>query len=130
MTETATEVYECPADGCDYDGLKRSVASHYSGKKDDTHSGGYEHAKTLLDDADPVGEEAGHDTDETTETSGGLSFPENPDADDDGVCPDCGGEDWYDATKLLRAGDYDGEAAQALRDHERVCVDCREVYSP
>lgn len=46
MTDSIT----CPADGCDYSGPKSSVLGHYSGKQDEAHRGGYEHAKTLLND--------------------------------------------------------------------------------
>lgn len=48
--------YTCPAEGCDYEGAKKSVGAHYSGKQDDDHEGGYLRAQELLEDADPSGE--------------------------------------------------------------------------
>jgi len=54
MTDDPEARYACPVDGCDYTGLKRSVTSHYSGKRDDQHQGGYEKARGLLDDAQPI----------------------------------------------------------------------------
>ncbi|QCC47436.1 hypothetical protein DV707_07045 [Halobellus limi] len=46
------------------------------------------------------------------------------------TCPDCGSEDYYDATEVLRAGEHGPEATRALTEHDRVCADCQEVYSP
>lgn len=144
MSDLDAETFECPVEGCEYTGLKNAVASHYSGKKDDAHSGGYEHAKNLLKENGPTDSTAEtSDTDESgdpdppdaTKTDGGaeLEFPENPDADskngDPSGCPDCGEEDWHDATEVLRAGDYGPEETQALHSHERVCAECGEVYA-
>ena len=90
-----TQMYTCPAEGCDYEGVKNSVASHYSGKTDEDHRGGYERAQTMIEDQGPddqVEEESGDDGSDTGGSSpgDGLQFPENPDADEGG-CPDCGG---------------------------------------
>jgi len=90
-----TQIYVCPVEGCDYDGPKNSVASHYSGKSDDAHSGGYERAQTLLENQAPddtvedESPDAGSD-DGGDSPGGGLQFPENPDADTDDGCPNCG----------------------------------------
>lgn len=43
-------VMECPAKGCEYSGALRSVAAHYSGKRDDLHGGGYYSAVTMLEE--------------------------------------------------------------------------------
>jgi len=44
---------ECPVEGCDYSGPKKSVLGHYSGKSDGLHPGGYQKAKSLLGNSDP-----------------------------------------------------------------------------
>lgn len=49
------ELYECPAEGCDYGPLPmRSVLGHFSGKSDEPHSGGWNSAKGMLQDTGPV----------------------------------------------------------------------------
>jgi len=95
--------YECPADGCNYTGMKRSVAAHYSGSQDDAHSGGYERAMILLEDTETDTDGAQTDS-ETTETdggddplfgSGGSQTDREPDRNNDPdelQCPECGGE--------------------------------------
>jgi len=96
-----TQMYQCPANGCDYEGVRNSVASHYSGKTDDAHQGGYEKAQTMLDDQAPIGQAEGGSVDEEPDDGGSddggdtggseLQFPENPDADEDNDgCPECG----------------------------------------
>jgi len=94
-----TQIHTCPVEGCDYDGPKNSVASHYSGKTDGDHTGGYERAQTMLENqapADTVEDESPEDgsDDGGDSPGGGLQFPENPDAgadDDADGCPSCGG---------------------------------------
>lgn len=45
---------QCPVDGCDYSGPRKSVLGHYSGKSDGVHPGGYQKAKSLLEtDSEP-----------------------------------------------------------------------------
>jgi len=90
MSETIT----CPAKGCDYNGLKKSVLGHYSGKQDDAHAGGYEKAKQLLNGDT----EATETSTETSDSSGGS----NPtmgngetEPDDNGVELPCGHEKHY-----------------------------------
>lgn len=48
-----SELVICPAEGCDYDGMRSSVVAHYSGKQDDAHAGGYYAARDLVDGGDP-----------------------------------------------------------------------------
>lgn len=94
------EIVDCPVEGCDYDGIARSVVSHYAGKKDEAHSGGYEKAKGLLgldelparasdddqDGPDPDADSDGPDdpdpdagSESASKTDDGPAFPENPD---------------------------------------------------
>jgi len=73
-----TEKVTCPADGCDYSGVQTSVLGHYSGRQDDAHSGGYQHAKTLLADG-----ETSTNTAETDSSDGGSGNPVFGSADPD-----------------------------------------------
>jgi len=103
-----TDLYQCPTDGCDFEGPKQSVKAHYSGKPDDAHPGGYHDAKTLLEDADPIGtvgdgtepDEDDHQPDDTTTdtTNPAMSSPDpqprssNTTTDDTPTCPSCNGQ--------------------------------------
>lgn len=112
-----TDLYECPADGCNYGPKpKTSVLGHFSGKQGSAHEGGYEYAKAVL--GEPVGQtgETGdkqpkNDTqtdkngkvgkDAVSQTGGTPepstpTFPSkdsNPDSGSDGqpgyACPEC-----------------------------------------
>lgn len=73
----------CPAEGCDYTGPKSSVLGHYSGKRDDDHPGGYERAKTLLDDDVETAETPTETTTETTSNSDPTMGNANPDEYDE-----------------------------------------------
>lgn len=72
MSEQTT--VECPADGCDYTGLFNSVCAHHAGKRDDAHSGGYEYARTQL-------ENEGHSPDDSKPSE---QQPDSPDTDTSG----------------------------------------------
>lgn len=142
---------ECPADGCDYTGVVQSVAAHYSGKRDDAHSGGYHDAKALLEGRyDPTQEDmpgqfdpSGSQTDdpepepEPDGGSGELDFPENPDASDPepepepsrSRCPECGSGNYASTDLALqKIPNLSDRAKQALKEHEFHCHDCGEVF--
>jgi hypothetical protein len=106
-----TMVVQCPADGCDYEQVPKSVMAHYSSKTDDAHQGGYHVAKSKLqeqgiDTEDASVEPGGEATDnaqsdsETTEEDNRAEdnpvFDGEPHAanqsTDNPECPDCGGE--------------------------------------
>ena len=79
-----TEIVTCPADGCDYEGVRSSVLAHYSGKRDPAHDGGYNRARTLIgvdgSNKEPEPEpEPAAEPEPATADGGDLSFPENPD---------------------------------------------------
>lgn len=90
MTETVT----CPADGCDYSGVPKSVLGHYSGKRDGAHEGGYERGRQRLgldDDGDSREEVSRSPEDGGGGSGGGGGGGGNPtfgDAD-----PDSGSDD-------------------------------------
>ena len=46
--QSDSKIVNCPVEGCDYSGVKKSVLGHYSGKSDGLHPGGYQKAKDLL----------------------------------------------------------------------------------
>ncbi|ELZ94903.1 hypothetical protein C440_07502 [Haloferax mucosum ATCC BAA-1512] len=50
------------------------------------------------------------------------------DIEDDDSCPDCGSPDYFDANAVLRARNPSPEGATLLRQHDRVCSSCGEVY--
>ena len=124
----------CPADGCDYSGVQQSVAAHYSGKRDDAHSGGYHDAKAMMDS-----DSGSQDTD--PEPDGGnneLDFPENPNATDDpepetepsrSRCPECGSGNFASSDLTLQnIPGLSERAKRALQEHEYHCHDCGEVF--
>lgn len=139
--------YKCPAEGCEYTGLKNSVAAHYSGtKKDDAHKGGYEKAKTLME---PVSDsEGGGDSAESDDEAPELAPSEFPDSGgsdgaesnnssggdlDDGLsCPGCGEtEELYEAEAVLR--DVPDEHITPnhrglLKRSDAVCGNCGGVF--
>lgn len=142
---TKPNTVTCPANGCDYEGLHGSVCAHYSGKKDDSHNGGYEKAKGLIerqDDRDTADRSA-----QRQETAGNVSAANFPgDRDDTGdsgqgesgdldtglSCPGCGeSEELYEADAVLRDvpdRELDGEYEALLRDSDAVCGSCGGVF--
>lgn len=139
------EIYECPADGCDYEGVRESVLGHYSGKPDERHDGGYHDAKQQLADSqetqtpDPDdasepnpadGDENGNEPHRTTPNSDPVLGDDPPDVSTPtSTCPDCGSHDHFDPKQILR-GDYqlDDDEQTLLREHDHVCADCGEVF--
>jgi hypothetical protein len=100
-----TDMISCPADGCDYSGLRESVLGHYSGKQDSAHQGGYQKAKTMLEgdtDATETTESTDTDTDDTPDDTNTRDSPVMGDANpeqaaqssSDGVELPCGHESY------------------------------------
>lgn len=92
--DTDVTMYTCPVDGCEYSGVKQSVAAHYSGKKPDTgHDGGYEKANQLLQNATDDTEQTAADEqpkpEKATAESQGSNTDES-DASDDTAASDGG----------------------------------------
>ena len=58
----------CPADGCEYSGVPKSVAAHYSGSQNDVHKGGYQVAIQKLEAMD-----SSTDTTDTESDTGSVS---------------------------------------------------------
>lgn len=109
----------CPVDGCDYGPRPvKSVASHYSGKKDDAHSGGYEKAMSMLES------DGGSkpDTDGTDGQTGspnqddGPTFPEASSGDN-------GGTDTSEAPTDLPCGHESFDPSEAPDPPFRVQCD-------
>jgi hypothetical protein len=145
-------VPECPVEGCNYTGVPRSVAAHYSGKQDDDHSGGYHDAKAMIEgryDATqedmPGGFDPGGSQTKTLsdpEDDGGsseLDFPENPDASDPDPepetetsrsrCPECGSGNFASSDLALeKVPNLSERAKKALKAHDYHCHDCGEVF--
>jgi len=144
------DLVTCPAEGCDEEGVKSSIAGHYSGSQDDRHSGGYERALFLIDSDSTAATEstespgaetdAAEDVDPTADTdqasasgAGGLGIPspsstdgESDDSettqDEPESCPDCGGD-----LRVLPEGTAfrleDGRQGVTDSD-DAACVDC------
>jgi len=74
---------DCPADGCDYSGPKSSVLGHYSGKRDDAHTGGYLEAKEMIDGGEMV-TESGEDTSQADSEGSTLNIPQPDETTTDG----------------------------------------------
>lgn len=51
-----------------------------------------------------------------------------PDEAEGDGCPDCGHADFYSSTELLRTETWAADTAAELREHDRVCTDCGEIY--
>jgi len=134
MTETIT----CPANGCDYSGLKQSVLGHYSGTKDGSHPGGWHKAQDLLEGT-PASDSETETATETRETTSGdnptfgTSDPVNepePDTntsesgtDSDPSCRDCGSE-LYDFRQFT-AGEYHAvNGTQVFVRGDYQCANC------
>lgn len=50
VEDSEVTVADCPVEGCQYRGLRNSVAAHYCGSKPESgHDGGYEKAQILID---------------------------------------------------------------------------------
>jgi hypothetical protein len=93
------ELVECPADGCDYEGLRDSVLGHYSGKPDDAHRGGYARARSLLADESTDSTDTDNETpdSESNPVMGSADPNPSPSGDDREELP-CGHES-YDPTE-------------------------------
>jgi hypothetical protein len=128
-----SDTVECPADGCDYTGVKRSVASHYSGKRDDRHSGGFATAKLKLDDAsdkEPSEQSRSNESGGASDSEG-LGIPEseksNSGQSEQSVeCPSCGSE-LADAEGVYRLKDGTRVAADAA---DKWCPSCEGIVTP
>ena len=130
-----SHMVDCPADGCDYSGPKSSVLGHYSGKRDDAHTGGYLEAKEMIDGGEMV-TESGEDTSQADSSGSTLNIPQpdetttETDSDPDPECPGCGrgpdSEAVFESDSYLRAaGDrLPGETAAAISKHDYVCTGC------
>jgi len=132
-----SHMVDCPADGCDYSGPKSSVLGHYSGKRDDAHTGGYLEAKEMIDGGAMV-TESGEDTSQTDSEGSTLNIPgsdkDTSQADtgdnSDPECPSCGSgpesDPVYDSGYYIQeAGDrLPAETLAAIGQHEYVCTDC------
>jgi hypothetical protein len=149
------DLVTCPADGCDEEGPKPSIAGHYSGSQDDRHSGGYERALFLIENADsdsPASTESPNadpdvegTSDPTADTdrssageTGGLGIPSSSSTDGDSddsrttqdapeSCPDCGGD-----LRVLPTGTAftleDGRQGVTESD-DAACVDCEALVT-
>lgn len=125
---------ECPADGCDYRGVKKSVIAHHSGKQDDAHAGGYHDAKQRINDASSgdAGEpDGGRDHDPVP-----AEIPEAPDEGDSSTtdvpeCPACGSTSHVaDAGDVARNQGHalGDEHVELLRGSDYVCGECGGVW--
>lgn len=137
---------QCPADGCDYTGGEHSVAGHYSGKRDDKHSGGYERAIMKMENetkpdetkSNSDGSESAENGDnsgsngENSDTVGeGLGIPDSEGGGSGGdlpeSCPDCGG----DLHELPEGTAFRLDNGQSgLTDEgDAACVDCEALVT-
>lgn len=88
-----SETIQCPVEGCEYEGVKDSVLGHYSGKRDDDHPGGYEHAKTLFDDDSSPQTDSNEDPEPSNENpTMGNADPEPSEPQDNTFELECGHE--------------------------------------
>lgn len=124
----------CPADGCDYEGVRKSVCAHYSGKGDDTHKGGYERAKALLGSEGDSG--GSQEAQSKAKPSGGSSSSgENPafsspkadtskssGSSSESGCPECGSD------RFALVSDHTDMIPEEYHDYEKICADCKELY--
>ena len=134
-----TEIVTCPADGCDYEGVRSSVLAHYSGKRDPAHEGGYNRARTLIGaDGSNKQPEPAAEPEPATADGGDLSFPESPEPEPEPEpaaepeCPGCGATDAQvvETSETLDVlGDRLKERhVRALRRHDLHCTACGEVF--
>ena len=140
-----TEIVTCPADGCDYEGVRSSVLAHYSGKRDPAHDGGYNRARTLIgadgSNKEPEPEpEPAAEPEPATADGGDLSFPVNPDREPEPKpdpeptaepeCPGCGATAVVETSETLDVlGDrLKKRHVRALRRHDLHCTACGEVF--
>jgi len=131
------ETYECPADGCEYTGLKDSVLGHYSGKQDDSHNGGYAYARQQLEGGSNDSEKS----QDGNSGKGGTTTPQFPTADGGSgaegyACPECDSKsDVYTADSVLTmyqrksAVQLAPEHRKALREADAGCVGCGTAFT-
>jgi len=94
------------------------------------------------DTFDPTRTDARDDTAADTSADGGVTFPENPDADtssdptpeddpsdDPDGCPSCGSSTIADADRTLsEVPNLRDRHRTALKTHDKHCLDCGEVF--
>jgi hypothetical protein len=138
--------YECPVDGCQYQGSKNQVIGHYSGSGGE-HTGGYQDVLQMLEDQDSNPEAEPEPTEPNPEPDGGenplfgaggsnpdkpesnpKAEPEptepNPEKSGEPVCPECGGE--VVDFRAYQPGQYhtvNGQNVFVRGDY--VCSECR-----
>lgn len=132
------DMCECPADGCDYSGPKRSVLGHYSGKQDDAHAGGYADAKQQLGGAQEQSTEGGYSTTEPAEPQFPSGEGSNQEAGGNnlfGACPACGSDDnAVPADKAITLYQRHGVELKpghraALQESDCACLKCGKAYT-
>lgn len=142
---TKPDAVTCPADGCEYEGLHGSVCAHYSGKKDENHSGGYEKAKGLIaQQGDGEAADRSADRQKTAANVTAANFPgdrdeaggsgqgDSGDLDSGLSCPRCNEkEELYEAGAVLRDvpdKELTGEYRELLEGSDAVCGTCGGVF--
>lgn len=123
--ENTPKAVVCPVEGCNYDGLPKSVAAHYSGKRAESgHEGGYNDIYPQLAQEAGVGSE--RQQEQNTGESGEATVSSNPfdsgnQSADGGKtetelpgCPECG------AKPDMSPGDLEAGAVY-------VCDNCGEM---
>lgn len=134
-----SQMHECPADGCEYTGVKSSVLGHYSGKQDEAHSGGYADAKRALSEG---GQQESTESTDGGSTEGGAATPSFPaadggsDGDEEVSCPECNStEEVYEADSVLSLYERHAhvtvtpEVRRNLRDADAGCVGCGTAFT-
>lgn len=140
------ETVVCPADGCEYEGLRNSVAAHFSGTKDTAHKGGYERAKTLMEStaAADGGEKSpgsgdlapsefpGASSSSPEPGSGGGDIDGGDDIDEELSCPACGEtSELYETEAVLRSvpnAQVSPKQRGLLQRSDAVCGTCGGVF--
>lgn len=133
---TDIEFVACPVDGCEYEGVPNSVAAHYSGKGDDAHQGGYEKAKSLLEQSSKTDQEA---EPESTPQNQDPTQPQTATTPaDGGVVPsemqlDTGGSDGCCSSPDLQGSQGDvyrlEDGSQVRLDRgDRICANCDTIH--
>lgn len=134
--------FECPADGCDYSGLKTSVASHYQAITDGKHPGSRSDCLQIFEDSESTN--AGESVDESTNTAQSenptfgsadpVQEPEpEPGSGDCGsqpeeyVCLACGGEVYdFSGYQSGKMHDINGHSIMVAGDYQ--CAECGEWF--
>lgn len=152
MSQKPQGMVDCPIGGCNYRGSIEQVKGHWGGMQDGEHQGKFHEAYEAYNEArggtqqarEPPTEQAGanspggegtpHTPAQSAQGGGtkldlsALTQPDEPEEPDG--CPECGDGDYYAAEAVLEkfGGKLGGEERKALNAHERVCVECGEVY--